>query len=166
MSSKKKTVPLMPIGTALWLKSNTILTNQQIADFCCLTAEDVSMIDTRSGYPCDPLKNGQLTEDMIRRCEENATLLLKINGEVPIQPRKATYLSKHQKVHLPHCVLWFMKNTSLSPKQIAELLKRSEKYILTLVEKVQEDTTIQPKNPIELYICTFEEVKNAVEQTL
>ena len=74
--------PLMPKATAVWLVDNTALTFEQIADFCHLHKLEVTGIadgDVAKGIMGqDPTKNGQLTEDEIKRCEEdmNASLQL------------------------------------------------------------------------------------------
>jgi hypothetical protein len=163
MSTKK--VPLMPKGTALWLKANTKLTDEQIADFCCLSLEDMDLLDEQSGYQNNPVKQGYLTINMIAKCEADPSTRLKMTGDIPIQPKKGTYLSRFQKSNLIGCVLWMKKNTPCSNKTIGKLFKRSEKYINTLEEKIQVDSNIEPKDPVELFICTFEELRNAVNNT-
>ena len=67
------TLPLMPKATAVWLIEKTALTFTQIADFCGMHPLEVQAIADGEvaqgivGY--DPIANGQLTAEEIRRCE-------------------------------------------------------------------------------------------------
>jgi hypothetical protein len=153
----------MPKGTALWLKENTKLTDRQIADFCCLRLEDIDFLDNRSGHPCDPIKLEQLTKEMIEKCEKNPDLNLKLTGDIPVQPKKGTYLDKHQKNNLINCVAWMQQNTKCTSKEISRLFKRTEKYINTLISKIETEGNIEPRHPVSLFLCTFDEIRDLAE---
>src|SRR5208337_2898851 len=70
------TLPLMPKATAVWLIEKTALTFTQIADFCGMHPLEVQAIADGEvaqgivGY--DPVANGQLTAEEIRRGEDHA----------------------------------------------------------------------------------------------
>ncbi|HIF08619.1 MAG TPA: DUF1013 domain-containing protein, partial [Sneathiellales bacterium] len=79
--------PLMPKATAVWLVDNTVLTFDQIADFCGLHPLEVKGIadgDVAQGIVgTDPVANGQLTQDEIESLQnqiESTQNLVKAGG--------------------------------------------------------------------------------------
>lgn len=76
------TLPLMPKATAVWLIEKTGLTFTQIAEFCGMHPLEVQAIADGevaagiNGY--DPIKNHQLAEAEIKRCEADTNARLKI----------------------------------------------------------------------------------------
>ena len=84
------TLPLMPKATAVWLIEKTALTFTQIADFCGMHPLEVQAIADGEvaqgivGY--DPVANGQVTPEEIRRCEADPALRLKL---LPTHPARA-----------------------------------------------------------------------------
>ena len=72
---------LMPKATAVWLIDNTTLTFEQISEFCNLHVLEVQAIadgDVGQGIlGFDPILNGQLTQEEIDNCCNDATLYLK-----------------------------------------------------------------------------------------
>src|SRR5580704_1480440 len=73
-------LPLMPNATAVWLIEKTALTFTQIAEFCGMHPLEVQAIADGEvaqgivGY--DPVANGQVTAEEIRRCEADPNLRL------------------------------------------------------------------------------------------
>ena len=67
--------PFMPKATAVWLLDNTVLTFQQIAEFCNLHLLEVKGIadgDVAKGIRgADPIAAGQLTRAEIESCQED-----------------------------------------------------------------------------------------------
>ncbi|MFM8186769.1 MAG: cell cycle transcriptional regulator TrcR, partial [Alphaproteobacteria bacterium] len=76
-------LPLMRKATAVWLVENTSLTFVQIARFCGLHELEVQGIadgDVANGIiGQNPVLSGQLSEDEIKRCEQNPQSSLIIN---------------------------------------------------------------------------------------
>src|SRR5215470_16810430 len=68
-------LPLMPKATAVWLVENTGLSFEQIAEFCGMHSLEVQGIadgEVAVGIMGqDPIAGGQLTQDEIRRCEQD-----------------------------------------------------------------------------------------------
>lgn len=69
-------------ATAVWLVENTSLTFQQIADFCELTLLDIQTIadgqyEIQIGL--SPIINGQLTEEEIKKCQDNPSAKLQLH---------------------------------------------------------------------------------------
>ena len=69
------TAPLMPKATAVWLVENTSLTFRQIANFCEIHELEIQAIaDGAVAYNIigiSPIANGQLSEEEIKRCEND-----------------------------------------------------------------------------------------------
>ena len=78
------TLPLMPKATAVWLIEKTALTFTQIADFCGMHPLEVQAIADGEvaqgivGY--DPVINGQLMAEEIRRGEADPEYRLRLGG--------------------------------------------------------------------------------------
>ena len=72
---------LMPKATAVWLVDNTTLTFDQIAAFCNLHALEVQGIadgEVAAGIKgLDPIATGQLSQEEIDRCTNDAELRLR-----------------------------------------------------------------------------------------
>ena len=95
---------LMPKATAIWLIDNTGLTFKQIADFCNLHDLEVQAIADGEIGPgmqgFDPIVNGQLTMDVIQKCEKNPNLPLTLAvSKLPIttSKKKCHAMFRYQK---------------------------------------------------------------------
>lgn len=105
--------PLMPKATAIWLLDNTMLTFEQIGDFCGLHVLEIrGLADGEVGAGLaafDPLLNGQLTKEEIERCSKDpeARLELLANAKESISTKqkwqKYTPLAKEVIVQMPFC---------------------------------------------------------------
>lgn len=84
----------MPKATAVWLIDNTGLSFEQIGDFCDLHVLEVQAIADGEvaigiqGY--NPVVNGQLSKDEIRRCEQDANEKLEQSQSNLPQPTSRT----------------------------------------------------------------------------
>ena len=84
--------PMMPKATALWLIENTGLSFKQIAEFCGIHELEVQALadgDVMGGMaPLDPVLNGQVTAEEIKRCEADPEARLRfVRTEIP-QPQQ------------------------------------------------------------------------------
>src|SRR3546814_2125088 len=74
--------PRMPKATAVWLVDNTTLTFRQIAEFCGLHELEIKAIADQEVaigmVGMDPVANGQLTKEEIKRCEADPKAKLQI----------------------------------------------------------------------------------------
>ena len=92
-------LPLMPKATAVWLIEKTALTFTQIADFCGMHPLEVQAIADGEvaqgivGY--DPVANGQLTAEEIRRCEADPEMRLKLAPTALPMPEASAWLALH-----------------------------------------------------------------------
>ena len=70
--------PLMPKATASWLIDNTSLSFKQISNFVGLHILEIQAIadgEVSSGILSrNPLENGELTNEEIKKCEKNEKL--------------------------------------------------------------------------------------------
>ena len=86
------TLPLMPKATAVWLIEKTALTFTQIADFCGMHPLEVQAIADGEvaqgivGY--DPVANGQVTAEEIRRCEADPEVRLRLMPTALPMPKR------------------------------------------------------------------------------
>ena len=82
----------MPKATAVWLIEKTALTFTQIADFCGMHPLEVQAIADGEvaqgivGY--DPVANGQVTAEEIRRCEADPNGRLKLAATALPMPKR------------------------------------------------------------------------------
>lgn len=166
MSNKREKIPLMQRGTALWLKKNTKLTQDQIVEFCRITVTDFELLTDQTCREFNPLSIGQLTKEEIARCENNSTARLKLCCDIPTR-RNVTvrFLDKRQKEALPGCVLWMTENTKCKPEVIGKLLGRGPKMILKIIEKNNLEP-ITPKHPVEYGFCDHETLVEAIRAAM
>src|SRR5260370_28530443 len=125
------TLPLMPKATAVWLVENTGLTFDQIAEFCGLHALEVQAIAdgevAAQMQGLDPVANGQITAEEIKRCEQDPAARLQLSEQaqpVPLVKHKGpryTPIAKRQDK--PDTIAWLVKNhPELSDGQISKLV--------------------------------------------
>lgn len=156
-------LPLMPKATAVWLLDKTTLTFEQIGHFCGLHKLEVQAIadgEVAAGIiGLDPTKNGQLTEDEIRRCEKDSRALLKMaRSDLPQPAARAkgpryTPVSKRQDK--PDAVAYLLKtHPELLDAQIARLLGTTKDTIAKVREKSHWNAAnIKARNPVLLGLC-------------
>ena len=168
------TAPLMPKATAVWLVENTSLTFDQIADFCELHPLEIQAIAdgevANQMQGLDPVANGQTTAAEIERCQTDPEARLKLSPQaLPPQVFKHkgpryTPISKRQDK--PDAISFLLKNhPELSDTNISKLIGTTKPTI----EKVRDRThwnapNIKPRHPVELGLCTFEELERALNQ--
>ncbi|WHQ46937.1 MAG: DUF1013 domain-containing protein [Candidatus Midichloria sp.] len=162
--------PLMPKATAVWLIQNTSLTFKQISDFCGLHILEIKGIadgDVAKGIiGLDPIVQGQLTQQEIKRCEANpeATLSLSESALRLIHEQKQKKISKYTPIarreDKPEAIAWLLKNCpELSNAQIAKLVGSTKPTVLSIRDKTHWNiANIRPKDPVLLGICSQTEL--------
>lgn len=165
------TLPLMPKATAVWLVENTSLTFQQIADFCGMHMLEIQAIadgDVAShimGY--NPIVNGQLSADEIKRCEKDAkaSLELLIHPEIErLLSKGARYVSQAKRGDRPDGIAWIVKNhPEISDSQVVKLLRTTKATITSIRERTHKNIhNIHPKNPVTLGLCSESDLNKAI----
>ena len=168
------TLPLMPKATAVWLVENTGLTFDQIAEFCGLHALEVQAIAdgevAAQMQGLDPVANGQITTEEIRRCEQDPAARLQLSEQaqpVPLVKHKGpryTPISKRQDK--PDAIAWLLKNhPELSDGQISKLVGTTKPTIGAVRDRTHWNSpNIKPRHPVALGLCTLPELEAAVSR--
>ncbi|MEM1019123.1 MAG: cell cycle transcriptional regulator TrcR [Pseudomonadota bacterium] len=163
--------PLMPMATAVWLVDNTTLTFRQIATFCGLHELEVQGIADGTvavrmvGH--DPIKNAQLTQEEIDRCQEDETADLQLlSNAVPAQRRTKgpRYTPVSKRKNKPDAISWLVRNhPELSDGQIGRLIGTTKPTIEAVRSKTHWDMpNIRPQDPVGLGMCSQVELDTAV----
>jgi uncharacterized protein len=167
------TAPLMPKATAVWLIENTMLTFDQIADFCGIHSLEVQALADEEGQKIagqSPLQMRLLTADEIKRCEANPQAkLVMIKSDLPAPKTRAkgpryTPISKRQDK--PDAVVWLLKNhPELNDNIISKLVGTTRTTINAIRDKTHPDTgNFQPRSPVEIGLCSYAEFDKAVQK--
>jgi hypothetical protein len=164
----------MPKATAVWLVENTGLTFEQIAEFCGLHALEVQAIAdgevAAQMQGLDPVANGQITTEEIRRCELDPAARLQLSEQaqpVPLVKHKGpryTPISKRQDK--PDAIAWLLKNhPELSDGQISKLVGTTKPTIGAVRDRTHWNSpNIKPRHPVALGLCTLPELEAAVSR--
>ena len=158
------TAPLMPKATAVWLVDNTMLTFRQIAKYCELHELEIQAIaDGDVAYNIiglNPIANGQLSAEEIKRCEADPTADLVANhmekNVKEINARNKKVLTPSQRLDKPSAILWLITNCpDLSDSQISKLIGTTKPTILSIREGTREDMIyLRAKNPVAVGLCS------------
>ena len=162
---------LMPKATAVWLVENTSLSFEQIADFCGLHTLEVQGIadgEVAVGIVgLDPVANGQLSRDEIKRVEadpEARLRMLKQDMPLPATRTKGpryTPVSKRQDK--PDAIAWLLRHhPELSDAQLTKLIGTTKSTIQAVRERTHWNApNLRPRDPVLLGLCTQSDL-NAV----
>ena len=167
------TLPLMPKATAVWLIDKTALTFTQIADFCGMHPLEVQAIADGevaqgiNGY--DPVANGQVTLEEIKRCEADESSRLKILAStmpLPKRSRGARYTPVAKRNDRPDGIAFVLRNyPQLSEAQVIKLLGTTKDTIQKVRERSHwNSANIKPRDPVILGLCSQTDL-NAMVQT-
>lgn len=166
------TAPLMPKATAVWLVENTTLTFRQIAAFCELHELEIQAIaDGDVAYNIigiSPVSNGQLSEEEIRRCEEDKYANLTLNNMErnvkEINAKNKKVLSPSQRLDKPAAILWVVRNCpEMSDSQICKLIGTTKPTIEGIRTGTRADIAVlRAKNPVAIGLCTEKDLENAL----
>lgn len=166
------TLPLMPKATAVWLVENTALSFEQIADFCGMHALEIQGIadgEVAAGVRgLDPVANGQLTAEEIKRCEEKPSEKLQIAGTARQYINKKTKGSRYTPVarrqDKPDAVAWLVKHyPTMSDAQITKLIGTTKNTIEAVRGRTHWNSgNIKPRDPVLLGLCTQTHLDAAV----
>ena len=166
--------PLMPKATAIWLIENTSLSFKQISDFVSLHILEIQAIadgEVSSGIlPRNPLENGELSEDEIKKCEKNVKLSLKIrNSDIPMPKTKtkgSRYTPLSKRADKPNGIYWLLKNLPEIPdSKICKIIGTTKNTIKSIKERTFWNMqNIRAQNPFELGLCSKEDLDKIIEK--
>lgn len=166
------TAPLMPKATAVWLVDNTTLTFRQISNFCEIHELEIQAIaDGDIAYNIvgqNPVHNGQLSWEEIRRCEADPAADLVPNVlENNVKERNAKakrMLSPTQRSEKPAAILWILRNCpEIMDSQICKLIGTTKPTINKIRNgEYDAENELKPKNPVAIGLCDEKALENAL----
>lgn len=166
--------PLMPKAVAVWLIENTALTFDQIGAFCGLHGLEIQAIAngdvSRNIVGNDPIMSGELTWEEIHRCEADKGLRLEIVKSNLPQPQKRSKGPKYTPIakrgDKPDAIAYLAKNHGeLSDAQICKLIGTTKPTVKAIRDRTHINTqNIKPRHPVELGLCTREDLESAVQK--
>jgi hypothetical protein len=172
MSARK---PLMPKATAVWLVENTSLSFEQIAEFCGLHVLEVKGIadgDVAQGIKgMDPISNGQLSREEIKRAEEDPEHRLELaESKVDIPEVKTKpgprYTPVSRRQDRPNAVVWLLRNhPELKDSQIMRLVGTTKPTIAAIRDRTHwNSNNLTPQDPVTLGLCSQTELDTEVKK--
>ena len=151
---------LMPKATAVWLVENTSLSFEQIADFCGVHPLEVQGIadgEVAIGIVgLDPVANGQLTAEEIKRCETDPAARLKmVETTLPLpiaRTKGARYTPVAKRQDRPDAIAWLVRHhPELADAQIGRLVGTTKSTIQKIRDRSHWDIqNIKPRSPVAL----------------
>lgn len=164
--------PLMPKATALWLIDNTMLTFEQIAEFCGLHDLEVQALADGEVAPgmqgLDPITRGEVTMEEIERCQESPSEKLKMaKNTTPgrkARSKGARYTPVSKRGDRPNAIAWLLKNyPELSDAQISKLIGTTKPTINAIRDRSHWNTpNIKPQNPVGLGLCSGADLEKII----
>lgn len=156
---------LLPKGTAAWLIDNTILTFQQIANFCGLHPLEISGMadgDVHADVaPVDPIRMGQLTAEEIKRCEANPDATLSLSAGMLQTIKQANnsdgkYVPVARRHDKPSAIIWLLRHVRMiTTADIVKLIGTTKKMIGSIKDRSHWNYgNIQERDPVVLGLCS------------
>lgn len=163
----------MPKATAVWLIEKTALTFTQIAEFCGMHPLEVQAIADGEvaqgivGY--DPVANGQLTEQEIKRCEADSSARLQLAPTAlpaPKRLRGSRYTPVAKRNDRPDAIAFLLRNyPQLSEAQVGKLLGTTKDTIQKVRDRTHwNSANIKPRDPVILGLCSQADLNEAIAQ--
>lgn len=164
--------PYMPKSTALWLVENTSLSFEQISEFCGLHELEVKNIadaEVNKIQGLNPILNGQLTKEEIKRCEDDPDAKLQLRDIIVSTQKaqdkvKAGYTPKLHRQNRMGGILWLVKNyPELSDGKIARLIRSTNATVASIRNKTHKSYSfIQIQSPIVLGLVSESALQDAI----
>lgn len=158
-------LPLMRKATAVWLVENTALTFKQIADFCGLHELEVQGIadgDVAAGIiGQNPIFSGQLSEEEVKRCEQNSESSLKLNHnpamDVKVPGKKSgKYTPIARRQDKPDGIAYLLKYyPEITNLQIKKLIGTTDAMVDSIRTRSHWNMkNIKPRDVVLLGLCS------------
>jgi uncharacterized protein len=166
-------LPLMPKATAVWLVENTTLTFEQIAEFCGLHQLEIQAIadgEVATGMQgLDPIANGQINKDEIRRCEKDSALRLQLHKSSVVIPEQRSkgprYTPVAKRQDKPDAIAWLLRHhAELTDPQISRLIGTTKATISQVRDRTHWNmANLRPRSPVELGLCSYQDLFEVVK---
>lgn len=163
--------PLMPKATAIWLIDNSLLTFDQIAEFCGLHHLEIQALadgDVAPGMQgLDPIGRGELSQEELDRCQADpsAKLVLSVpDTPMPKTRKGARYTPVAKRGDRPNAIAWLLKNyPELKDAQISKLIGTTKPTINAIRDRSHWNTAnIKPQNPVGMGLCNGHDLEKAI----
>ena len=119
----------------------------------------------------DPVANGQTTAEEITRCQADPQARLKLSAQaLPPQlfrhkgPRYTPIAKRQDK---PDAIAFLLKSyPEMTEAQISKLIGTTKPTIAAVRDRTHWNSpNIKPRHPVELGLCTFEELEDVVARS-
>ncbi len=178
--SKPQEAPrlLMPKATAVWLIENTALDFEQIADFTGLHMIEIqALADEEVGrgiVGIDPVKNNEIEQDELDKATSDISYRMRMKRvrtdlpAVKVRAKGPKYTPVSKRTDKPDAIAWIIKNhPEVSDAQICKLVGTTKPTIQSVRDRTHPgSTSIKPRHPAELGLCTYQELEKASEKGL
>lgn len=176
--SKQPDAPklLMPMATAMWLIDNTTLTFTQIGQFTEIhTIQIEAIADGEVGRGIvgrDPVKNGETTAEELEKALKDSSYVMKYSKSnlpsVKTRAKGPKYTPVSKRGDKPAAISWILKHhPEISDAQITKLVGTTKPTIQSVRDRTHPDSsTIRPRSPMELGLCTYAELEKSSEKGL
>ncbi len=164
----------MPKATAVWLVENTMLTFEQIGEFCGLHKLQVQAIadgEVAAGIiGMDPVISGQLAAEEIKRCEADPRARLKmLRSDLPqpvVRTKGPRYTPVSKRADKPDGIAYLLKShPELLEAQIARLLGTTKDTIAKVRDRTHwNSSNIKPRNPVLIGLCKQSDLDAALKR--
>ena len=165
---------LMPKATAVWLVDNTTLTFDQIASFCNLHALEVQGIadgEVAAGIKgLDPIATGQLSQDEIDRCTNDAAQRLRRSDarlrETQRRSKGPRYTPLSRRQDRPNAIAWLVRyHPELTDAQVSKLVGTTKQTINAVRDRTHWNiSNITPQDPVTLGLSSQIDLDGAVQK--
>jgi len=165
---------LMPKATAVWLVDNTTLTFDQIAAFCNLHALEVQGIadgEVATGIKgVDPIATGQLNQDEIDRCTNDAAQRLRRSNarlrETQRRSKGPRYTPLSRRQDRPNAIAWLVRyHPELTDAQVSKLVGTTKQTITAVRDRTHWNiSNITPQDPVTLGLSRQVDLDGAVQK--
>ena len=165
---------IMPKATAVWLLDNTTLTFEQIAAFCNLHLLEVQAIadgDVAVGIiGINPVAHNQLTEEELQKGMKDPSYHMQHakTQQVGVKRERASsrYTPIARRQDKPDAITWLIRHHGeLSDAQIIQLIGTTKATIANIRQRRHWNAQqIKPRDPVELGLCTQQQLNLAVEK--
>ena len=165
---------LMPKATAVWLVDNTTLTFDQIASFCNLHALEVQGIadgEVAVGIKgLDPIATGQLSQDEIDRCTNDAAQRLRRSDarlrETQRRSKGPRYTPLSRRQDRPNAIAWLVRyHPELTDAQVSKLVGTTKQTINAVRDRTHWNiSNITPQDPVTLGLSSQVDLDGAVQK--
>lgn len=165
----------MPQATATWLIDNTTLTFKQIGAFCSMHWLQIKAIadgDVPKVLGQSPVKDGLLTEDMIKSCEKDTVKALEITEartdipEISKRTKGIKYIPISKRDDKPNAIAWLIKNCpEMKGETIVKLIRTTTPTIEAVRNKThRKQDEIVATNPVASGLCSQEDLDLVIEK--